>query len=62
MSVLLIRAEEHLSIGLPLALTIDLDLLLQSGDLTKDALLLRVDLFQVCNGLLIVFYTGVHGL
>ena len=62
MSVLLIRAEEHLSIGLPFALTIDLDLLSQSGDLAKDAFFLRVYLFQVGNGLLIVFYTGIHRL
>ena len=62
MSVLLICAEEHLSISLPLALTIDLDLLLQSGDLIKDALFLRIYLFQVRNSLLIVFYTRVYGL
>ena len=55
-------AEEHLAIGVSLALPIESDRLFKALDFFENALLLAVDLFQVFDGLLHVFDRGVDRL
>lgn len=55
-------AEEHLAIGVSLALPIESDRLFKALDFFENALLLAVDLFQVFDGLLHVFDRGIDRL